>query len=199
MEIAAGGRVADAEQAEAAVAVAHALLGQAGDQPLDAGIVRSKFTALAEEIAAATGETRTPQQVADGFLRIAVALPAAMRLPGTSLHGVTVAFALVALPAPERNYPLIAVAAALGAGLIGLSFYWRRIPQTTQLVVPLGFLALATLLRISDGGAASGFGGLYFLPIVWLALSGDRRELVIGLVGLVLVEVVPVFAIGAPD
>ncbi|HET8996751.1 MAG TPA: hydantoinase/oxoprolinase family protein, partial [Acetobacteraceae bacterium] len=49
------------------------IFGPNGDRKLDADIVRQKFAALAEEIAAATGERRTPQQVADGFLRIAVA------------------------------------------------------------------------------------------------------------------------------
>ena len=49
------------------------IFGPNADQPLDAGIVGSKFAALAEEIAQATGEQRSPQQVADGFLRIAVA------------------------------------------------------------------------------------------------------------------------------
>jgi signal transduction histidine kinase len=112
--------------------------------------------------------------------------------------GIAVAFALVALPAPKRNYDEIAGAAILAVGLIALSFCWRRIPRTTQLVVPVGYLVLATLLRLSDGGAASGFAGLYFLPILWLALSGDRRELVIGLIGLVLVEVVPLIIVGAP-
>jgi signal transduction histidine kinase len=112
--------------------------------------------------------------------------------------GVAVAFALVALPAPNRNYGEIAAAAALGVALIGLSTCWKRIPRTTQLMVPLGFLCLAALLRLSDGGAASGFGGLYYLPILWLALSGDRRDLIIGLAALAVIEVVPVIAIGAP-
>jgi signal transduction histidine kinase len=113
--------------------------------------------------------------------------------------GVAVAFALVALPSPHRNYGEVGAAAALGAALIGLAFCWRRIPRTTQLVVPLGFLFLAALLRLSDGGAASGFAGLYILPILWLALSGGRRELVVGLIGLALVEVVPLIMIGAPQ
>ena len=113
--------------------------------------------------------------------------------------GVAVAFALVALPAPSRNYGELAAAACLGVALIALSLCWRRIPRTTQLVVPLGFLVLAALLRLSDGGSASGFAGLYILAILWLALSGGRLELVIGLIGLALVEIVPLIAIGAPQ
>jgi len=113
--------------------------------------------------------------------------------------GVAVAFALVALPAPSRNYTEIGIAAALGLALIGLSLCWRRIPRITMLVVPLGFLVLAALLRLSDGGAASGFAGLFFLPILWLALSGGRLELLVGLAGLALVEFVPILAIGPPQ
>ncbi|WP_163755411.1 hydantoinase B/oxoprolinase family protein [Mycobacterium botniense] len=50
-----------------------AVFGPDGDQPLDAALVRDRFAELAREIAAATGDDRTPEQVAEGFLRIAVA------------------------------------------------------------------------------------------------------------------------------
>ncbi|NDJ89880.1 hydantoinase B/oxoprolinase family protein [Mycolicibacter kumamotonensis] len=50
-----------------------AVFGPAGDQPLDTAAVRRKFSELAGEILIATGDDRTPEQVADGFLRIAVA------------------------------------------------------------------------------------------------------------------------------
>ena len=50
-----------------------AIFGPNGDQPLDADVVTAKFASLAEEIAQATGQKRTPHQVAEGFLQIAVA------------------------------------------------------------------------------------------------------------------------------
>ncbi|HIJ78304.1 MAG: hydantoinase B/oxoprolinase family protein [Desulfobulbaceae bacterium] len=49
-----------------------ALFGPAADQPLDYAGVLAKFAALATEIASATGELQSPEQVADGFLAIAV-------------------------------------------------------------------------------------------------------------------------------
>jgi 5-oxoprolinase (ATP-hydrolysing) len=49
------------------------VFGPAGDAALDAGVVREKFTALAAEIAGATGQAQSPEEVAEGFLRIAVA------------------------------------------------------------------------------------------------------------------------------
>ncbi|MBZ9937719.1 hydantoinase B/oxoprolinase family protein [Mesorhizobium sp. BR1-1-16] len=44
------------------------IFGPGRDQPLDAAIVREKFEALAAEI----GDGRTPEEIADGFLHIAV-------------------------------------------------------------------------------------------------------------------------------
>src|SRR5512132_796145 len=48
------------------------VFGPNGHEPLDAGIVRDKFAALASEISGATGAARSPEEVADGFLKIAV-------------------------------------------------------------------------------------------------------------------------------
>nr|WBO76723.1 hydantoinase B/oxoprolinase family protein [Streptomyces sp. SBE_14.2] len=49
------------------------VFGPDGDQPLDADLVRERFTALAREIREQTGDDRTPEQVAEGYLQIAVA------------------------------------------------------------------------------------------------------------------------------
>ncbi|CAA9309230.1 5-oxoprolinase, HyuA-like domain / 5-oxoprolinase, HyuB-like domain [uncultured Leptolyngbya sp.] len=48
------------------------VFGAAGNLPLDAAIVEQKFSTLAREITVATGNTRSPEQVATGFLAIAV-------------------------------------------------------------------------------------------------------------------------------
>jgi 5-oxoprolinase (ATP-hydrolysing) len=48
------------------------VFGPNQDQPLDAAAVESRFAALAAEIEKATGNTRSAQEVADGFLKIAV-------------------------------------------------------------------------------------------------------------------------------
>ncbi|MEU2681928.1 hydantoinase B/oxoprolinase family protein [Streptomyces sp. NPDC007107] len=49
-----------------------AVFGPEGDQPLDARLVEERFEALAEEVSAAAGDTRTAAEVAAGFLEIAV-------------------------------------------------------------------------------------------------------------------------------
>ena len=49
------------------------VFGPNADEPLDADVVREKFEALAEDIAKATGKPKqTPEEVAKGFLRIAI-------------------------------------------------------------------------------------------------------------------------------
>ena len=48
------------------------VFGPGGDQPLDAEVVRRKFAELTREIRAATGDARTAEQVAEGYVDIAV-------------------------------------------------------------------------------------------------------------------------------
>src|SRR5690606_26286116 len=48
------------------------VFGPNADQPLDAEVVRRRFAELAEQIRRQTGDTRTPVEVAQGFLDIAV-------------------------------------------------------------------------------------------------------------------------------
>jgi 5-oxoprolinase (ATP-hydrolysing) len=49
-----------------------AVFGPGGDEPLDAETVRERFAALAEEVHKESGTKRTPEEVAAGFLEIAV-------------------------------------------------------------------------------------------------------------------------------
>jgi 5-oxoprolinase (ATP-hydrolysing) len=49
------------------------VFGPRGDQPLDADIAKAKFTELSSQITADTGDTRGPEEVAAGFVEIAVA------------------------------------------------------------------------------------------------------------------------------
>lgn len=49
------------------------IFGPEGNQPLDLDIVRSKFIELAKEIQTSTGVSNTPEQVAEGYITIAVA------------------------------------------------------------------------------------------------------------------------------
>src|SRR5690606_5103524 len=67
------------------------VFGPRRDQPLDTALVRERFTGLAREIRAPTGDVPTPEQVAEGYLQIAVANIAAAvkRISVQKGHDVT--------------------------------------------------------------------------------------------------------------
>lgn len=85
--------VTDANVALGRVQPAHfpRVFGPDGDQPLDEALVRDRFAALAREISEHTGDDRTPEQVAEGYLQIAVANIAAAvkRISVQKGHDVT--------------------------------------------------------------------------------------------------------------
>lgn len=66
--------VTDANVALGRIQPAHfpRVFGPDGDQSLDDALVRDRFAALAREIRDRTGDDRTPEQVAEGYLQIAV-------------------------------------------------------------------------------------------------------------------------------
>ncbi|MFE3144676.1 hydantoinase B/oxoprolinase family protein [Streptomyces scopuliridis] len=66
--------VTDAQVMLGRVQPAHfpAVFGPHGDQPLDVEVVRERFAQRAEEVRKATGVSRTPEEVAAGYLEIAV-------------------------------------------------------------------------------------------------------------------------------
>ncbi|MGW7610766.1 hydantoinase B/oxoprolinase family protein [Streptomyces sp. NPDC054766] len=67
--------VTDANVALGRIQPAHfpQVFGPGGEQPLDGALVRDRFNALAHEIRERTGDDRTAEQVAEGYLQIAVA------------------------------------------------------------------------------------------------------------------------------
>lgn len=85
--------VTDANVALGRVQPAHfpRVFGPDGDQPLDETLVRDRFAALARDISERTGDDRTPEQVAEGYLQIAVANIAAAvkRISVQKGHDVT--------------------------------------------------------------------------------------------------------------
>ena len=117
-----------------------------------------------------------------------------------TLIAVVTAYALLFLPTGVRlEYGDVATAAGVSVALLGLALLWPRFPRLATLGIPLGYIALAGFLREAAGGATSGFGGLFLLPVLWLALTAGRRELAAILVAMGAAQAIPLALIGAPE
>jgi signal transduction histidine kinase len=115
-----------------------------------------------------------------------------------TLIAVVTAYGLLFLPTGIRlEYGDVWVAALLSAALLGLTLFWSTFPRLATLAIPVGYIVLAAFLREAAGGAASGFGGLFLLPVLWLAVTAGRRELAAILVAMVAAQAIPL-ALGGP-
>jgi signal transduction histidine kinase len=112
---------------------------------------------------------------------------------------VAFAFALVLLPGPHPALAETGLAAALAIAVVGLSLTWDASPVVARIGVALAYVAMVAVLIDGGGGTNSGFGGLFLLPLLWLAIVGTRRELVLGLVAVGVARALPVKLIGAPE
>ena len=117
-------------------------------------------------------------------------------LVGASLMGVL----YLARPhGSDYDLHLIIQAAALTTVTVIATVFlpWRRLPGLVRITPPLVFLAAAYLAMEATGGAASAYGQLVLLPIVWLAVYGTATELTTGLLGVTLALVAPVLIPGS--
>jgi signal transduction histidine kinase len=112
---------------------------------------------------------------------------------------VATAYALLFLPTSTLSYREAFVAAVLGAMLLGLAMCWPVVPRVAIIGIPIGYIALAAVLRDAAGGGTSGFGGLFLLPVLWLAVTAGRRELATILITMTVAQLVPLALIGDPD
>jgi 5-oxoprolinase (ATP-hydrolysing) len=139
-----------------------AVFGPGGDQPLDVAAVRERFTALARAIRERTGDDRTPEQVAEGYLRIAVAniANAVKRISVQKGHDVT-RYALTTFGGAGGQHacrvadslgirtvlvpPMAGVLSALGIGLADTTAMREQ-----SVEAPLGPAAMPAVRKTAD-------------------------------------------------
>ena len=119
-------------------------------------------------------------------------------VPFTAL-AVATAYALLFLPTSGISFREAAVAAILGVMLLALAMCWSFVPSVATIGIPVGYIALAAVLRDAAGGGTSGFGGLFLLPVLWLAVTAGRKELVTILLTMAVAQLVPLALIGYPN
>lgn len=135
-----------------------AIFGEKQDQPLDVGTVKAKFAALAAEV----GDGRSPEEVADGFIQIAVANMAEAIKKISVQRGYDITrYALNSFGGAGGQHACL-VADALGiktvllhpfSGLLsayGMGLAEIRATRTSALDVPLDGEAKAAITAIGD-------------------------------------------------
>jgi diguanylate cyclase (GGDEF)-like protein len=116
-------------------------------------------------------------------------------------------FALVALlplafvPFPPPGGLLLTAVYAVLTLAVFLSIAalpWHRLPDWTMAVPAVVYTVAIAFAREAEGGARSGLAMLFLLPLLFLALYGNRWTMVAVIVAGVLTMVIPIVVIGAP-
>lgn len=116
------------------------------------------------------------------------------------LLAIAVAFALTPLQPYDGDPNKILFAVAVASGIVAAVALlpWARLPRFAQSVPALAFFGVVALLGEAGGGATSGYGPLVILPVVWVALYGERWELALALTGVAATFFGPLVLVGGP-
>ncbi len=153
-------------------------------------------------IPATSSSPATPAGPPGGEARVATQLPPGVRqqLPVVALVGtLSVLVGLIAIPRQAVVEVCLAGALFLLIVVAVLALPWSRLPRWSWLLVPVGYITVIAMLRDAQGGADSGLGIVFLVPIVWIAFNGVRAHLIAGLAAVAAALVAPVWLIGAPD
>ena len=160
-----------------------ALFGPGGDQPLDADIVRERFAALA----AAIGDGRGPEAVAEGFLAIAVDNMAQAIRRISVQRGYDLAdYALNCFGGAGGQHACL-VADALGMDLVflhplagvlsayGMGLAEQRVLRQQALELPLSDATLEQALEVADTLTAQGREDLFRQGVPVFSCGAEAR------------------------
>lgn len=109
------------------------------------------------------------------------------------------ALATIPLPPSPTSWWLVgaAVALTIAISVAGLTVPWSRLPRSTFVLPALAYFVVIGLLREAQGGSTSGYAVLAILPIVWIALTLGRREVILGVLGGIALYVLPLAGVGS--
>lgn len=110
------------------------------------------------------------------------------------------AFGLTALP-PYPPDKVAVLAAGVWTALVVVAIVvvpWHRLPPVFHPAPPLALLPPVAMLTYADHeDVLSAYAPLAVLPVIWIALFGNRRALLLALVGVTAMFVLPIAALGA--
>ena len=129
---------------------------------------------------------------------------AASESPGARRLAPFAAVALVGFGAAAATTDLsmpglwIALGFGLAAALMVLLLPWSRLPRWAGAVPALVFLVAVGFLRDGTEGPVAGLSALVLLPVLWLALYGNRLQLAIIVPAVGATFFLPILLVGEP-
>jgi hypothetical protein len=143
---------------------------------------------------------REPANLVGGRATPPLSAPRALARGAPFVLATLLAFATVTIFGPVPKLAALVAATAITLALAAAAWLmpWRRLPAWTEAIPALSFYPVIALLREAVGGGATGYAPLLFLPVLWLALYGSRRQLIVALALGAVTLVAPVVLVGAP-
>ncbi|MGV8978282.1 MAG: diguanylate cyclase domain-containing protein [Cellulomonas sp.] len=127
--------------------------------------------------------------------------PGALRRGAPFVAVALVAVLLELVTVADSANRLVLVAAAVSMLVVPLAAVgvpWARLPTWCEAILPLGFFLVVALTRQARGGATTGYTPLVMLPVIWLAMYGSRRQLMVAVAGMTATLVLPMLLVGPP-
>lgn len=140
----------------------------------------------------------TPREIPQAAWTAASASRRARRLAPFALAAAAGLAAADGASDLETTEAWIAIGLAVSAGAMILLAPWRRLPRWTRIAPALVFLVAVGFLRDAAGGPVAGTAALVLLPVLWLALFGNRIQLAIIVPAAGATLIVPILLVGAP-
>jgi diguanylate cyclase (GGDEF)-like protein len=94
---------------------------------------------------------------------------------------------------------LLAAALTVGLACVVVFAPSLKLPRAMRILPSLLFLVAVALLRDAGGGTVAGVGALAALPVFWLALHGNRGELLVAIASVCAFFVAPVLLVGGVE
>ena len=112
-----------------------------------------------------------------------------------------VAYPLVALDSTGDNLVDVGISLVIVCGVLAAMLWadWSKLPRIAAIGVAYSYLLSVVLLREGSGGGRSGFAVLFMLPVLWVALYGERWEVVATVAGVAVAMAAPIVFIGSPN
>ncbi len=140
----------------------------------------------------------SPRAIPQAAWNAASESPSARRLAPFAAVALVGLAAAIGTGDLETSGLWIALGLGIAAAAMILLLPWRDLPRWAGAVPALVFLVAVGFLRDAAGGPVAGLAALVLLPVLWLAIYGNRLQLAIIVPAVGATFFVPILLVGDP-